>query len=157
MSAQAPAPFNPEEAENLEDIEKQFAVKVVQHMHIYWSVLEKVKGSSLRLTKLDDEIYEHFKRDFPEIDPAETLDEDAMKSPQGKKRWREFMMTYEKKVDEYNFGTMLRSNPKWEYGKEETIFVPRIQFYAIEIARNRNGLNDWIYEKGQQEAAKSSS
>lgn len=94
-------------------------------MHIYWSVLEKVKGSSLRLTKLDDEIYEHFKRDFPEIDPAETLDEDAMKSPQGKKRWREFMMTYEKKVDEYNFGTMLRSNPKWEYGKEETIFGER--------------------------------
>lgn len=29
-----------------------------------------------------------------------------------------------------------------------------MQFYAIEIARNRNGLNDWIYEKAQ--AAKSS-
>jgi hypothetical protein len=25
--------------------------------------------------------------------------------------------------------------------------VPRMQFYAIEIARNRNGLNDWICEK----------
>jgi hypothetical protein len=25
--------------------------------------------------------------------------------------------------------------------------VPRMQFYAIEIARNKNALNDWIYEK----------
>ena len=91
-------------------------------MQTYWAILEKVKGSSLRLTKIDDEIYEHFKRDFPEIDLDQTLDEDAMKSKEGKKRWREFMNTYEKKVGDYNFGTMLRSNPKWEYGKDETIF-----------------------------------
>lgn len=31
--------------------------------------------------------------------------------------------------------------------------VPRMQFYAIEIARNRDGLNDWIFEKAQKEAA----
>jgi hypothetical protein len=103
-------------------IEKQFAVKVVQHMQTYWSILEKVKGSSLRLTKIDDDIFDHLKRDFPEFDPAETIDEDAMKSKEGKRRWREFMMAYEKTVDEYNFGTMLRSNPKWEYGRDETIF-----------------------------------
>jgi hypothetical protein len=24
-----------------------------------------------------------------------------------------------------------------------------MQFYAVEIARNRKGLNDWIYEKAQ--------
>lgn len=29
--------------------------------------------------------------------------------------------------------------------------VPRMQFYAVEIARNRKGLNDWIYEKAQAE------
>lgn len=28
-----------------------------------------------------------------------------------------------------------------------------MQFYAIEIARNRKGLNDWIYEKAQAEKA----
>lgn len=26
-----------------------------------------------------------------------------------------------------------------------------MQFYAVEIARNRKGLNDWIYEKTQTE------
>lgn len=103
-------------------IEKQFAVKVVQHMQTYWSILERVKGSSLRLTKFDDEIYEHLKRDFPDFDPAETIDEDKMKSKEGKEKWRNFMMAYEKKVNDYNFGTMLRANPKWEYGKDETIF-----------------------------------
>lgn len=118
-------------------------------METYWNILEKVKGSTLRLTRLDDEILEHLQKDFPEFDPAETINEDEMKSKTGKQRWRDFMMQYEKKVDDYNFGTMLRSNPKWEYGEKETIFVPRMQFYAVEIARNRKGLNDWIYEEAQ--------
>ena len=94
----------------------------VQHMSTYWAILEKMKGSTLRLTRMDDEIYEHFKRDFPEFDPRETINEDRMKSKEGKERWRKFMMAYEKKVDDYNFGTMLRSNPKFEYGEKETIF-----------------------------------
>ncbi|KAL0768606.1 hypothetical protein CaCOL14_009581 [Colletotrichum acutatum] len=149
MSAQVPTNFNAQEADNLEDIEKQFAVKVVQHMETYWKILEKVKGSTLRLTKIDDEIYEHLKTDFPEFDPAATINEDEMKSKTGKERWRKFMMAYEKKVDDYNFGTMVRASPKFEYGQNEVIFAPRMQFYAIEIARNRNGLNDWIYEKAQ--------
>lgn len=56
----------------------------------------------------------------------------------------------------------------------DRIIVPRMQFYAVEIARyvlelalvillihadylgrNRNGLNDWIYEKAQEEKNKS--
>lgn len=81
-----------------------------------------MKGSRLRLTKMDDEIFEHFKKDFPDFDPTETIDEDKMKSKEGKEQWRDFMMTYEKTVEDYNFGTMLRSNPKFEYGEKETIF-----------------------------------
>lgn len=123
-------------------------------MTTYWAILEKMRGSKLRLTRMDDEIYEHFRREFPEFDPNETIDEDKMKSKEGKERWRNFMMAYEKTVEDYNFGTMLRSNPKSEYGEKETIFglpalVPadvqranisiiamRMQFYAIEIARS---------------------
>lgn len=131
-------------------MEKQFAVKVVQHMEIYWNILEKVKGSTIRLTKLDDDIHEHVKKDFPEFDPAH-VDEDKMKSPDGKKRWREFMMQYENKVDDFNFGTMVRKDTKTDYTQEGTIFVPRMQFYAIEILRNRAGLNDWIWEEKQKE------
>lgn len=81
-----------------------------------------MKGSTLRLTKMDDEIYDHLCKDFPEFDPAETIDENNLKSPAGKKRWRDFMMAYEKKVDDYSFGTMLRSSPKEEYTQHGTIF-----------------------------------
>jgi hypothetical protein len=94
-----------------------------------------VPGSKLRLTKLDDEIYEHFKKEFPDFDPKATIDEEEMKSKEGKERWRKFIIAYEKKVDDYNYGTVIRTNPKFEYGQDETIFAVRMQFYAIEIVR----------------------
>lgn len=108
------------------------AFQVVQHMQTYWSILERVKGSSLRLTKIDDEIYDHLKEAFPEFDAAATIDEDEMKSKAGKERWRKFMMAYEKRVDDYNFGTMVRNNPKAEYEEDTTIFgepgkLPEVQ------------------------------
>jgi hypothetical protein len=91
-------------------------------MMTYWSLLENIRGSNLRLTKLDDEIHENFKKEFPDFDPAATIDEDEMKSKEGKEKWRNFVNQYEKKVDDFNFGTMLRINAKEEYGEKETIF-----------------------------------
>lgn len=91
-------------------------------MATYWSILEKVKGSSLRLTKMDQEIYDHLMETFPDFDPAATIDEDKMKSKEGKDKWRPFMMSYEKKIEDYNFGTMVRNDPKAEYEEDNTIF-----------------------------------
>ncbi|KAM0702288.1 hypothetical protein Q7P35_011198 [Cladosporium inversicolor] len=154
MSVQTPnGTISAENADNFEDIEKQFAVKVVQHMTTYWSILEKIPGSKLRLTKIDDDIHEHFLKEFPDFDLKSTINEDDMKSKAGKERWRTFIASYENKVDDYNFGTMLRANAAEEYDQDGTIFAVRMQFYAIEIARNRAGLNDWIYEKAQKEAS----
>jgi len=143
-------PLDAEHADNFEDIEKQFAVKVVQHMETYWNILEKVKGSALRLTKQDDEIYEHFKKEFPDFDASATINEDEMKSKAGKERWRNFINQYEKTVEDFNFGAMLRASPKTDYTQDGTIFAVRMQFYAVEIARNREGLNDWVYEQAHQ-------
>ncbi|EPS42187.1 hypothetical protein H072_3817 [Dactylellina haptotyla CBS 200.50] len=143
--------FNAETADNFEDIEKQFAVKTVMYMQTHFSLLESRKGSELKLTKIDDEIYEHFKETFPEIDVSQKLDEGAMKSKEGKAKWREFINQYEKKVADFNFGTMLRDSPKADYDQHTTIFAVRMQFYAIEIARNKLGLNDWIYEEAQKQ------
>jgi hypothetical protein len=143
--------FDAEHAENLEDVEKQFAVKAVVHAQTYWNLLTKVSGSSLRLTKMDDDIYEHLLKEFPEFEDikyGEVIDEDVMKSVSGKVRWRKFMNFYEGKVTDFNFGTLLRADSHKEYSEENTIFVPRMQFYAIEIFRNKKGLNDWI--KGSQ-------
>lgn len=146
--------IDPDQADNFEEIEKQFAVKAVQHLETYWSLLERRRGSELRLTRIDDEILEDFKSEFPDFDPGATIVEDEMKSKEHKEKWRNFVNKYEKTVDDFNFGTMLRLNPKWEYGQKESIFVVRMQFYAIEIARNRAGLNDWIYEREHPEEPK---
>lgn len=158
MSGPLSQHINAEHADNFEDMEKQFAVKAVQHMTVYWSILEKLPGSKLRLTRLDDQILEHLHEDFPDFDPAKPLDEDEMKSKNGKEKWRNFVNVYEKgeyKIEDFNFGTMLRKDPKTEYGEKETIFAVRMQFYAIEIARNRAGLNDWIHEQAQKAEKKS--
>ena len=129
----------------------------MQHLETYWSILERIRGSQLRLTRMDDEILEHFHKDFPDFDPTATIDESKMKNKEGKERWRNFMNIYEKgdkKIEDYNFGTMLRNSPTARYDQATTIFAVRMQFYAVEIARNRAGLNDWIYEEKHTEEKK---
>ena len=96
-------------------------------MTTYWSILEKVKGSSLRLTKMDNEIYDHLMETFPDFDPAAKINENEMKSKAGKDKWRPFMMAYEKKIDDFNFGTMVRNSHKVEYEEDNTIFGKRHQ------------------------------
>ncbi|KAF9531126.1 DUF757-domain-containing protein [Crepidotus variabilis] len=151
--------FDPNNAQNLLEIEKQFAVKAVEQAQTYWNLLEKVDPKDLKLTKYDDEIYEHTMKLFPELaepphDKVVKIDEDWMKSDEGKKRWREFMDTYKDKVKDYNFGSLIRTNAEDEYGETNTIFVTRIQFYAFEIARNRLGLNAKAHEIAKVEAEK---
>ncbi|EMD36900.1 hypothetical protein CERSUDRAFT_83924 [Gelatoporia subvermispora B] len=151
--------FDPNNAQNLVEIEKQFAVKAVEQAQTYWNLLEKVNPRDLRLTKIDDEIYEHTMSAFPELaqEPYEkltVLDEEWMKSQDGKERWRKFIQAYEDKIKDYNFGSLIRTDARDEYGERNTIFVTRIQFYAFEIARNRLGLNDRAHEIAKVEAEK---
>lgn len=141
--------FNAEEADNLEDIEKQFAVTAVEQASTYWSLLEKFPPASLKLTDRDNELYDDLVDTFPEFKEGiwgEKIDEHAFKSKEGKERWRKFCNKYEKTVADYNFGTLLRLDASKEYDQENTMFAYRVQFYAIEIFRNRHGFNDWIYD-----------
>ncbi|KAJ3774696.1 DUF757-domain-containing protein [Lentinula raphanica] len=151
--------FDPQNAQNLVEIEKQFAVKAVEQAQTYWNLLAKVQPKELRLTKIDDEIFQHTMEAFPELaqEPYEILtklDEDWMKSPEGKERWRKFITSYEKKVKDHNFGSLIRMDARDEYAEKNTIFVTRIQFYAIEISRNRLGLNNKAHELAKAENEK---
>lgn len=144
-----PASFDPENPDNLEDIEKQFAVKAVHHMGAYWNLIEAIPPSKLKLTKFDSDILEKFFEAFPEYNSREKLailDEDELKTKEAKERWREYIKNFEN-VEDFNFGTLIRKDASKEYSEENTIFVVRIQFYAIELARNKYGLNDWAYSK----------
>lgn len=45
-------------------------------------------------------------------------------------------------MESYNFGTLIRKNAHEDYNEKNSFIVIRIQFYAIELARNKEGLND---------------
>lgn len=80
----------------------------------------------------------------------ESLDIQALKSDEAKAQWRDWIKPFEKKVDDYNFGTLLRLNSNEGYTEHNSIFATRIQFYAIEIARNREGWNAcWLKQQSQ--------
>ncbi|KAH7106878.1 DUF757-domain-containing protein [Auriculariales sp. MPI-PUGE-AT-0066] len=150
--------FDPNKAQNAVEIEKQFAVVAVEHAQTYWNLLASVPPRELKLTKFDDDIFTHLSEKFPELveEPYTKLiklDEEGLKSAEGKEKWREFSTAYDGKVDKFNFGSLIRTNAEDEYSQYNSIFVIRIQFYAIEIARNRLGLNDKIHEKEKKELA----
>ena len=48
---------------------------------------------------------------------------------------------FEHHVEDFNFGTLLRLDCSKGYSETNTTLVPRVQFLAIEVARNRQGLN----------------
>lgn len=101
---------------------------------------------------MDDMIYADFRESFPDF-PVDKVDEELLKSKEAKELWRPWIMKYEKSVNEYNFGTLLRQDHTGDYTQDNTLFgkwnvvvksdgvVTRMQFYAIELARNREGLN----------------
>lgn len=64
--------------------------------------------------------------------------------------WRPFCEQFKDEVEDYSFGTLLRLDCKEEFSQDNTTLVPRIQFYAIEIARNREGYNDILREKSRK-------
>lgn len=73
-----------------------------------------------------------------------------MKSVEGKSKWRPFCEQFKDIVEDFSMGTLLRSDCIEEYTEKNSILSTRIQFYAIELARNREGHNDGIREKFTQ-------
>ncbi|WVQ75955.1 hypothetical protein IAR50_005591 [Cryptococcus sp. DSM 104548] len=150
--------FDPETAGNAGEIEMQFAVKTVEHLEAYEKILQTIPPKLIKFTPIDDEIYLNLLEEFPELKFEENLrnlNEDEMKSRQGKERWRKFIMPYEKRVTDYNFGTLVRARSEELYTETNSILVTRVQFFAIEIARNRAGLNQKVYDDAQAKKAQS--
>ena len=97
----------------------------------------------LSLHRVDDEIFEHLGTAFPELmvepyDKIAKIDEEAMKSKDGKKRWREFIETYKDKVKDYNFGSLIRTDSKSEYSEDNTIFGmhSHVYHYVTDLTSN---------------------
>ena len=107
---------------------------------IFFKIIKSGNVADLKLTAYDDQIYEKFRTDFGDFN-VQLVDEDVLKSDLGKEKWRSFCEHF-RHIEDYNEGTLLRSDAKCtENGPDSCILVLRIQFLAIEIARNREGFN----------------
>ncbi|KAJ3067371.1 polysaccharide biosynthesis domain containing protein 1 [Podochytrium sp. JEL0797] len=147
MEVKEVKPFSAETAENHEDVEKIWSVKALHHAEIYFNIISSTDASKLRLTRYDDEIYVEFKAAFPEINVNELKEIEDFKTDAAKEKWREWVKKFEGKIVDFNYGTLLRTRAGEDYGPENAFFVIRIQFLAIEVARNREGFNNVLSRK----------
>lgn len=99
----------------------------------------------LKLTPYDDQIYQAFREDFPNFNVAKVSEND-LKNPSAKQKWRKFIDKFNK-LDDFSYGTLMRADASQEFGPDNSILLVRVQFWAIEIARNREGYNDQIRYK----------
>lgn len=101
--------------------------------------------SYLRLTPYEDEIYRVFRQDFPDL-RVDVLTDDDLKSPKAKIAWRQYARKFDQ-LENYSYGTLMRAESSKQFTPDNAILVVRIQFWAIESARNREGFNDVIYKR----------
>ncbi|XP_005413152.2 PREDICTED: protein PBDC1-like [Chinchilla lanigera] len=132
------------------DIEMAWAMRAMQHAEVYYKLISSVDPQFLKLTKVDDQIYSEFREHFEKL-KIDVLDPEELKSDSAKEKWRPFCLKFSGIVEDYNYGTLLRLDCSQGYTEENTIFAPRIQFFAIEIARNREGYNKAVYSSVHDE------
>lgn len=126
-------------------VEELWAMKAMDHAEVYFNLLCSVEPKRLKLSgsqEMDDKIYNDFREKFPAL-KIDKLTEDDLKSESAKSEWRAFAENY-KDLEDYSLGTLLRLDSSQDYSEANTIIAIRIQFLALEIARNREGANDGI-------------
>ncbi|MED6237350.1 Protein pbdc1 [Ataeniobius toweri] len=129
-------------------LEVMWAMKAYNHAEVYFNLISSVDPKFLKLTKVDDQIYSSFRETFKELDVKQLKEED-LKSDEAKERWRPFCNQFEGIVEDFNYGTLLRLDCEKDYSEENTIFATRVQFFAVEIARNREGYNNAVFKRSK--------
>lgn len=71
---------------------------------------------------IDDEILKDFEESFPEIDVLHLDEQKHFKSPEAKEKWRLWINKYEKRVKEFNFGSLVRIDARDDYTEQNTMF-----------------------------------
>ncbi|XP_012725087.2 protein PBDC1 isoform X1 [Fundulus heteroclitus] len=125
-------------------VETPFRGLTFRRLLALFQLISSVEPKFLKLTKVDDQLYSSFRETFKELD-VKQLKEGDLKSDEAKERWRPFCNQFEGIVEDFNYGTLLRLDCEKDYSEENTIFATRVQFFAVEIARNREGYNDAVF------------
>ena len=136
-------------------LEFVWAEKASRYAEVHMKLLTYVDPASVKLTRFDDYIHRLFLRYFKNVN-IEAINEHDFKSEHSKTLWRPFCEHFKSVIDEFNFGTLLRKDCKKDYTEDNCFLVTRIQFFAVEIARNRKGLNKFHLAKETAENTSSS-
>ncbi|NXO86520.1 PBDC1 protein, partial [Sitta europaea] len=83
-------------------------------------LISSVDPKFLKLTPLDDVIYEEFRGTFRNL-RVDVLDPEELKSEAAKERWRPFLLRFQGRVPDFNLGTLLRLDARGEYSPENTL------------------------------------
>lgn len=73
-------------------------------------------------TRVDDDLYEDFRKKFPDLDISSLSKDDINGNAEIKEKWRQFIMPYEHRIALYNFGTLLRLDSKEDYSEHNSYF-----------------------------------
>ena len=122
-------------------IERQWAEKAYKHAETYEKMLSIYKDKrKLKLTPIDDEIYTHFRRVFPDLN-IRAMDHTDAVVQRLRPKWMEFIRTYKDNtnINDYTFGTLLRKNSQLPVDPDNTVLVTRMVFLAVEIAEKQRG------------------
>eukprot|EP00731_Ephydatia_muelleri_P021095 Em0013g822a len=124
---------------NAPDVEFLWAVKAMKYAE---NAFQVATDQRLYVTSSheDDELFEEFEKAFKDL-KIDVINTEDIKCEGAKEAWRDFCNKFEDKVKSFNFGTLLRMDSSKDYSAENTVLVPRAQFLAIEVARNKKGLN----------------
>ncbi|NWZ55587.1 PBDC1 protein, partial [Haliaeetus albicilla] len=98
-----------------------WAMKAHQHAQVSFNLISSVDPKFLNLTKVDDQIYSEFRKNFKDL-KIDVLDPEELKSESAKEKWRPFCLRFEGVVEDFNYGTLLRLDCRKDYTEENTIF-----------------------------------
>merc|ERR1711879_623118 len=124
--------------------------RIYKAANVHMNLLAGIKPSMLKFTQHDDEIYKEFRKEFPEFD-VKMIDPDTWKTDEQKKKWESFTNHFENLVADLKQSTLLRLTVFGGYNENNTTLAPRIEFLAIEIARNREKDNDKLHDMIQEQ------
>ncbi|VDK74009.1 unnamed protein product [Litomosoides sigmodontis] len=117
-----------------------WAIKAAERANIHMSLLLTCNTKELTMHKKFAVIYDKFREIFPEMN-VEKVTELELKG-ENKQRWFTFCEYFKEEVEDYNLATIMRIRVDGVYSESNTIIVPKIIFLAVEIARNKEGLNE---------------
>ena len=112
--------FNPETAENNQDIERHWAIKAFMHAETYFNLISTTKN--VKLTSIDSELYVAFRSTFPDMNLTNIDEIKDFKTEESKAKWRNLISKYENKIEDFNFGTLLRNKSNKDYGPDNSFF-----------------------------------